>query len=663
MAAANLAVPSHPVGNVARRLQSVQPPHVYAATQAERYLTAQQVEYIRPGYNITLVSIQIPADRKPLVEVTFTDDKNQPLDRLGNVTPGACSASFILAWYDAPDRDYISYTTRTQTSPITKVSAVQASADSGGTWTELEMGRYTYKFRTALPSGFDQTKTHTLGIYGSRNLQSIIEKTYYDNVLYDFRPDGGAVTETWDAFKTATCNACHDPLGLHGGSRREVKLCVLCHNRTQSLDPDTGNTVEMRLMVHKIHYGPNLSTPYIIIGNQQSVNDYSNITYPQDVRNCTTCHKSNAAEGHIWFSNPQRSACGSCHDNINWETGENHGPDGAAGPQADDKACASCHPPQGEAEFDVSVKGAHTIPTKSAQLKGLKMEILSVTNTAPGSLPTVTFKVTNGDGSAVAPSSLNRLRFLMGGPTTDYASYLREDGVKATASGNTWVYTFTTAAIPADATGTWTMSADCYRNVKLNPGPTAAVREAAQNPILHFIVTDSQTVARRAVVDLAKCNKCHDTLALHGGQRFQVEECVICHNPNELADVESGGAQESVHLKWMVHKIHTGEELTREYTIGETSFNEVLYPGDRRNCEACHLPGTYDVPLPDGVLPTQTPRDFVPVWQPASAASLSCHDSVDAAAHAYVNTAPFGEACASCHGAERDFSVSKVHAR
>ncbi|MCJ7440099.1 MAG: hypothetical protein MUO25_00770, partial [Thermoanaerobaculaceae bacterium] len=94
-----------------------------------------------------------------------------------------------------------------------------------------------------------------------------------------------------------------------------------------------------------------------------------------------------------------------------------------------------------------------------------------------------------------------------------------------------------------------------------------------------------------------------------------------------------------------------------------TSFNEVLYPGDRRNCEACHLPGTYDVPLPDGVLPTQTPRDFVPVWQPASAACLSCHDSVDAAAHAYVNTAPFGEACASCHGAERDFSVSKVHAR
>jgi OmcA/MtrC family decaheme c-type cytochrome len=523
MAAANLAVPSHPVGNVAGRLHSVQPPHVYAVSEAEHYLTPQQVEYIRPGYNITLVSIQIPADRRPLAEVTFTDDKGQPLDRLGNVTPGALSASFILAWYDAPNRDYVSYTTRTQTSPITGVAAVQASADSNGTWTELEMGRYTYKFRTALPSGFDLTKTHTLGIYASRNLEEIIEKTYYDNVLYDFRPDGAPVTSTWDAFKTATCNACHDPLALHGGSRREVKLCVLCHNRTQSLDPDTGNSVEMRVMTHKIHNGPNLTNPYIIIGNRQSVNDYSGITYPQDVRNCTTCHKSDAAEGHIWFSNPQRSACGSCHDDINWVTGENH----VAGPQADDSACASCHLPQGESEFDTSVQGAHTIGTKSAQLAGLNIQILSVTNTAPGSYPTVMFKVTNGDGSSVAPSSLNRLRFRLGGPTTDYTTALQEDGVKATASGDAWVYTFTTAAISEDATGTWVMSADCYRNVTIdNHTETGlSVREAAQHPVYYFPVTDSQSVARRTVVDVAKCNKCHETLALHGGQRYKIEEC------------------------------------------------------------------------------------------------------------------------------------------
>ena len=53
---------------------------------------------------------------------------------------------------------------------------------------------------------------------------------------------------------------------------------------------------------------------------------------------------------------------------------------------------------------------------------------------------------------------------------------------------------------------------------------------------------------------------------------------------------------------------------------------------------------------------------------PAAAACLSCHDSKDAAAHAYLNTTDFGgegtfEACATCHGPNSEWSVDKVHAR
>jgi OmcA/MtrC family decaheme c-type cytochrome len=121
-------------------------------------------------------------------------------------------------------------------------------------------------------------------------------------------------------------------------------------------------------------------------------------------------------------------------------------------------------------------------------------------------------------------------------------------------------------------------------------------------------------------------------------------------------------------MKYMIHKIHTGEELALDYTVygfGSTpiNFNEVLYPGDLRNCESCHVAGSYDVPLPEGTLPTVTQRDWYTPMQPAAAACISCHGSVDAAAHAYTNTAPFGEACASCHGSEREFAVTKVHAR
>lgn len=659
-AAAAVTVPSHVPSQGLRRVVKPETAVTYQASQVEAYLTKEQVEYIRPGFNIELVSFDIPADGKPLATVKFTDDMGQPLDRDGKITPGACSASFILAWYDAAHRDYVSYTTRVQKSPITQVSATQGSADSGGTWTMVQLGTYTYKFKTALPAGYDKTKTHTVGIYGARNLAAIIEKTYYANVLFDFRPDGAAVTEKWDAVATATCNACHDPLALHGGSRREVKLCVMCHNKTQSLDPDTGNNVQMANMVHKIHDGPNLSKGYTIIGFGQTVLDFSHVTYPQDVRNCTTCHKPSAPEGHIWMTNPSRQACGSCHDSVNWETGENH----EGGAAADDSACADCHVPEGEFEFDASVKGAHVVPTKSAQLKGLKIEILGVTNVGPDKAPVVTFKVTNGDGSMVDPKTLGRLRFLLGGENTDYTAYIRSDANNAaTVCGvESCSHTFT-AKLPATASGSWTLSADVYRNVTLNPGPTAAVREAAQNPLYPIAVTDAQPKPRRTVVDVAKCNKCHDVLALHGGQRFKVIECDICHNPTATATVENQTAKESIHMKWMIHRIHTGEELSKDYKIGSTSFNEVLYPGDRRNCEACHVAGTYGVPLPDGALATQTPLDYVPEWKPESASCVSCHDTVQAAAHAYVNNAPFGEACASCHGADREFSVVKSHAR
>ncbi|MFH1177876.1 MAG: OmcA/MtrC family decaheme c-type cytochrome [Acidobacteriota bacterium] len=656
LAAASTLTPSHQLATPRPRLVTSRPAPTYTAQQAEFYLSAAQVEYIRPGYKVTLVGItDVAPGKKPVVEVRFTDDLDQPLDFLGKATPGPLSMSFVLGWYDAAERQYHSYTFRN------RGGVVGPGDDRGGKWNHIELGHSTYTFATTLPANMDLTKTTTLTIYGRRSLTSIIGKDYiFNNINHDFRPDGKPVTETWAAMDVAACNTCHDPLAGHGGPRNTPKTCVMCHQPELPNDAATGNSFDFKVMIHKIHRGMNL--PSVVAGGKYGFgtnDDFSTVALPQDIRNCTTCHQPSAAEGHIWYTNPSRKACGSCHDDVNWVTGEGH----VAGPQDDDTVCAICHQPEGESEFDASIKGAHTIPTKSAQLKGLKIEIVSVSNTAPGSKPTVIFKLTNGDGSNVAPSSLNRLRFLLGGATTDYTTYVREDGVKATASGDAWAYTFTTAAIPADATGTWTLSADVYRNVTLNPGPATAVREAAQNPIVHFAVTDAQPVARRQIVDLAKCNKCHNTLALHGGQRFKVEECVICHNPNATGAVGQTTAKEGIHLKWMIHRLHTGEELKRDFTIGNANYNEVLYPGDRRNCEACHRPGTYDVPLPDGVLPTTTPRDFVPVWQPASASCLSCHDSIDAAAHAYVNIAPFGEACASCHGEARDFAVSKVHAR
>jgi OmcA/MtrC family decaheme c-type cytochrome len=664
----------------------------FSVGQLEYYLTDGGIAYIRPGLKIKMNSVTIGSDRKPVVDLTLTDNFDQPVDRLGKTTPGAISISYIIAWYNPETRQYTAYTTRAQTSPATSpkpnVTAIQAGTDSGGTFTDLETGHVKYAFKTALPSGFDQTKTTTLAIYASRNLTDQIGKTYYANLEYDFRPDGQKVTETWDKInQAASCNNCHNPLSAHGGARQDVKLCAQCH-QPQTTDPDTGNTVDFKVMIHKIHDGPNLpsvkaGTPYQIIGNANSLHDFSATTYPQDIRNCNNCHEgTNAAakpaQALAYITNPSRDACGSCHDDINFATGEKH-PGGA---QANDAACATCHIPDSGQEFDASVKGAHTIPLKSKQLKGINATIVSATNVKAGQKPTVVFKLTNGDGSAIDGTKLATFSPILAGSTSNYGPNFRENAIAKgifDAAAGTTTYTFTTA-IPADATGTWTLSADIRRNVTLKRADgkaDIAIQESTINPIKHVDLKGGTPSPRRTAVTTAQCNGCHDALSLHGGQRNTTEECVICHNPTG-SDVaqrpKDQGPPESISFQRMIHRIHTGEELTQDFTIygfggSKNTFNEVKFPGDRRDCAKCHTAGSFTLPLQQtDIASVTTLRDYFTPQGPGTAACLGCHDNRDAAAHAYLNTTTFGgttpaEACATCHGTGKDWDVAKVHAR
>ena len=300
----------------------------------------------------------------------------------------------------------------------------------------------------------------------------------------------------------------------------------------------------------------------------------------------------------------------------------------------------------------------------------------------------MSFKVSDSKGNPVDATKLTSMSFALAGPTTDYTFVTRNatgspatesalTTAKATATGFT--YTFT-AALPADAKGSFAVEAEASRTLTIPGsllGQRFSVTEYAFNPVFYFGVGGATTTPRRTVVDVKNCNDCHKALALHGGGRRNVEVCVFCHNPAMVDDPEgsrragfsvpAGTVPQSINFRFMIHRIHTGEELTREFEIfrsrGVFGFNGLLFPGDRRNCAECHVNNSHQLPLPAGLANTVAPREFYSPLGPATSACVGCHDSIGAAAHTYLMTAPFGESCAVCHGESADFAVSKAHAR
>ena len=642
------------------------------------YLDGKDISFLRPGLTLKILSGIIASDGTITATFSLADPLGVPLDRDGIESPGPISVSFMAAYIPKGESQYVNYTTRIQTSPITNKSAVQGSTDSGGRFDKLASGTYRYTFGTKIPASFDRTATHSIGAYSTRNLSEFeVPNNFSDGVL-TFVPDGSPVIVVRDIAKTATCNKCHNPLSAHGGARQKIELCVLCHN-PQTVDPDTGNTVDLKVMAHKIHMGSSLpsviaGTPYKIIGFNQTVVDFSGVVVPSDARNCTFCHEQDGERKTTQSMNylkPSRAACGSCHDSVNFATGEGHS--GANLVQASDNQCATCHVPQGELDFDTSIVGAHVIPRVSTDLPGTVFELLGVTDGVAGKRPTVQFRVKDKKGRVIPAKQMSRLQLVLAGPTSDYSSYVSEDIRSAPAnSDGSHNYTFT-ATISASAKGTFAIGMEGYRTIPLLPGtPTAQpVRDAGANQQIYFSVDGSKLAQRRKVVDLAKCNSCHSNLSLHGDNRNRIEQCVLCHNPNQTDRTNrpaSAGVPQAVNFALMIHKIHTGENLEREYTVygnggSKNDYSDVLFPGDRRDCSKCHVNGSEHLPLNDSLLPVTDPRGIVNSVGAATSACTGCHTGLATAAHAQSNTTSLGESCAVCHSNTAEFSVDKVHAR
>ncbi len=621
------------------------------------------------GVALKIQSATVASDGTIKARFTITDSNKAGLDVTGVLSPGAVSMSFVAAYIPNGQSQYTAYTTTVDKS-ITNSNPpqTQAGTDTGGKYALVDAatGTYDYTFGTKAPVTFDATATHSVGATASRNLSSYGYSTYTANDVFTFVPNGSAVTNVRDIVSETSCNGCHNPLSAHGGPRTLIRYCVLCHT-PQSTNPDTLNTVDLKVFIHKLHMGSSL--PSVVAGgtyqvvHRGAVVDFSKIVFPQDIRNCTPCHAAGPTQSSYWATQPSRAACGSCHDNVNFATGANH----VNLIQNDDTQCTNCHASVAHTEFDASIPGAHTVPNNSTALPGIVLKVLSVSNATPGSTPPVQFQVTDKSGSPVDITKLSTIRVVLGGPNTDYGTgaggiRVSETPTKATGGANgIYMYTMTNK-IPAAATGSFTISLQAANKVNLLAGTTqeTAATDMALPFEYYFSVDNSPVAGRRQVVALSKCSSCHQNLGfIHGGSRGNTQECVICHNPT-LSD---GTSKQSVSFATQIHSIHRGENLTNPYILGTTNYQEVLFPGDLRDCATCHVNNSYQVDNVGAVASVASPGGFTPTTPPISAACQGCHDDKATASHALANTTALGESCVTCHGVSGQFAVDTVHAR
>ena len=644
------------------------------------------------GLAVEIIGVTIRQDRRPVATFKLGDTKGHHVE-LSDLDPN--SIKFTIAAIKADNTGATSY----HNYILTKVSGkefvfkgetkkpalaetLQPDFDQGGSFKQIRSGAFTYTFKTALPANYDRNVTHVVGGEFTRENGKQVA-----NPVFEFIPSGANVKVQRSVVETASCNNCHDPLKAHGGTRREVAGCALCHTE-QLTDPESGESLDFKVFVHKIHRGKLLPSviegkSFFTVALNQRVIDFSNIRYPQamlsdgsykELRNCQACHADPKKDQ--WKRFPSIAACTSCHNNVDLATGRNH----KLGPLAEG-TCVGCHQPNGP-EFGPSIAGAHTFPGFSAQLPGVVFEIQKIDDGKPGERPTVTFSVKTKQGEPLDAAKMDNLRLVVAWPTSDYKVAVEEDVRKAQpAGGGVYIYKFR-YAIPPDALGSGAIGIQGFRLRDLKK-PNGEVikgqRDVGFNIVKYFSITDSEAVPRRQAVIIENCNVCHLTLATHGEARRNAEFCVMCHNPSNTDEDKRKAAKgplppENIHYKRLIHRIHTGAAAVESLIIyggppvkpGPIEMGDVRFPGDRRNCVKCHVPGANEPPLPAGLLPTLIPQKdgSVKAIQPITSACIACHTKEPAKIHMDTMTNINGqEACVTCHGVGRAFAVEKVHRR
>ncbi len=500
-------------------------------------------------------------------------------------------------------------------TPPVVASALQATTDGQMSLEEVAAaalvgqltynpdGYYTYAFKTDIAdvtktSGvtYEPALTHRIAIqlsYQNAAGVTVNVNPYFDFTIVDGKSVPVVASQTRKMTDVASCNSCHEKLALHGGGRVDTQYCVMCHN-PGTVDPESGNNLNLATMVHSIHAGRRIKAAtgddYTIWGYRDTKHDYAEVGFPQDLRNCTKCHSaSNSAtpQGDNWKTAVSKESCLTCHTAKAggvWETTHKTYASsvvgaGAAAIDMTNAQCVACH----KVGSNISSEVVHWNQNEENAAK-YKMNIESASYDSVTRNVTVKYFLsdpTNGNAaydlttgcvsaaSCASTTLFGNLRFyvayqnMVGQSTTvtEFSAY-NNGGSSANVFAYKGVNDGTnhyTVDVPIPADTATAVAAGTARVVSigqikepqlalksLDPRPAvvpaALVNVVAQHTFKDVALTGA-VQARRVIVSNDKCNACHGALgttsgsntlanAFHSGARNTVEACVICHDAN-----------------------------------------------------------------------------------------------------------------------------------
>ena len=406
---------------------------------------------------------------------------------------------------------------------------------------------------------------------------------------------------------SSTCYACHlgalsgksyqahiipgfSPFGNYAIDQTPIANCQLCHN----LDGYSANPTVRK--VHGAHRGMNQKSPGVAhpeygLGQDPTLAEFMDVVFPSmpgAELDCTKCHADDR-----WKTRPSRLGCGTCHDNVFFDTGTLVPPRDFGAPssgpcstdascasfgwlatcnistghcqrtshpiQLDEAQCAVCHPAD---SFSIAPVAARHEILAVTRVPGLQMIQPTLSGgSGPngtfelGDVPLLKFRLADRAGTIITDLIANSAysgTATIAGPTDDRQRVLGPLDMKSTGtltldtSTNLYTYVFP-SGLPAQALtpfnarapfsrvngpGTYTLWA--YLNKEVTVGDQSFFDAA--NAVLDFKFGADLPIRPRQVISRSACNACHVNIQFHSGTwaplraaQQAAEACSVCH--------------------------------------------------------------------------------------------------------------------------------------